>query len=80
MLLVQKHSLSCKWANSNVAMLAGKISNLAGLWLGVVARWDLATDVRIKMCCCRGAVSIRGHRLIVDMVHYAEAVRQPRTK
>ena len=57
-------------------MLAGEISNLAGFWLGVVARRDLATDVRIKMTQSRGTISISGDRLIVDMVHYASVVRK----
>ena len=39
-------------------MLAGEISNLAGFWLGVVTRRDLAADVRIKMTQSGGAIAV----------------------
>lgn len=58
---VQRHLLSCKWAHGDVAVLAGEISNLAGLWLGIITRRDLAADVRIKMSRCSCAIAIGGH-------------------
>lgn len=39
-------------------MLAGEISNLAGLRLGVVTRRDLAADVRIKMTQSGSAITV----------------------
>ncbi len=72
---VLQHLLSCKWADGDVAVLAGEISNLAGFWLGVVTRRDLATDVRIKMSLGRSTVSVGRHWLVVDMVHYASIIR-----
>ena len=73
---VQEDLLSCEWAYGDVAVLAGEISNLAGLWLGVVARGDLATDIRIKMTQSFGTVTIGWDWLVVDMVHYASNVRK----
>ena len=73
---VQQDLLSCKWAHGDVAMLAGEISNLAGLWLGVVARRNLATDIRIKMAQSFGTVTIGWDWLVVNMVHYASIVRK----
>ena len=58
---MQKHLLSGKWAHGDVAVLAGEISNLAGLWLGVITRRDLAADVRIKMSRCSRAIAVGGH-------------------
>ena len=66
---VQEHLLSCKWAHGDVTVLAGEISDLAGLWLGVVTRRDLATNVRIKMGLCSGAVTVGRDWLVMDMVH-----------
>lgn len=57
-----EHLLSCEWAYSDVAVLARKISDLAGFRLGVVAGRDLATDVRIKMRLGRSTVTIRWDR------------------
>lgn len=68
-LWVQERLLSGEWAHSDVAVLAGEISNLAGLWLGAVTGRNLATDVRIEMACGGGAVTIGWDRLVVDMVH-----------
>ena len=48
-LWIQEHLLSCKWAYGDVAVLAGEIPHLAGLWLGVVTGRYLATDVGVKM-------------------------------
>ena len=54
----EKCLLSCEWACGDVAVLAGEISNLAGFWLGVVTRRDLAADVRIKMTQSGSAVAV----------------------
>ena len=51
-------------------MLAGQIAHLAGLGMGVITRWDLASHVRVKMGPGRGAVAVRWHWHGVDMVHY----------
>ena len=58
---MQEHLLGCKWAHGDVAVLAGEISNLAGLWLGVITRRDLAADIRIKMSRSSRAIAIGGH-------------------
>ena len=68
-LVVQGHSLGYEWACGDVAVLAGKISNLARLRMGVVTRRDLATNVRIKMSRGGGAVAVSWDRLVVYMVH-----------
>ena len=77
---VREHLLSCEWAYGDVAVLAGEISNLAGLWLRVVTRRDLATDIRIKMSQCGGTVSVGRDWLVVDVVHYASVVRKMKMK
>ena len=66
---VQGHLLGYEWACGDVAVLAGEISNLACLWMGVVTRRDLATNVRIKMSCGGGAVAVSRDRLVVYMVY-----------
>ena len=66
---VQEHLLGYEWACGDVAVLAGEISNLACLWMGVVTGRDLATNVRIKMSCGGGAVAVSWDRLVVYMVY-----------
>ena len=66
-----EHLLGHEWACGDVAVLAGEISNLTCLWLGVVTGRDLAANVRIKMSCGGGAVAVSWDRLVVYMVYYA---------
>ena len=66
---VQGHLLGYEWACGDVAVLAGEISNLASLWMGIVTWRDLATNVRIKMSCGGGAVAVSWDRLVVYMVY-----------
>ena len=70
--------LSREWAYGDIAVLASKISDLAGLWLGVVARRDLATDVRIEMTQSGSAIAVCWDWLVVDMVHWESIVRKVR--
>lgn len=61
---------SCEWAGSDVAVFASQVANLASFRLGWVARWDLATNVWIKMSGGSSAVAVSGDWLVVDMVHF----------
>ena len=66
---VQGHLLGYEWACGDVAVLAGEISNLARLRMGVVTGRYLATNVRIKMSCGGGAVAVSWDRLVVYVVY-----------
>lgn len=61
-------------------MLAGEISDLAGLRLGIVAWRDLTTNVRIEMTQSRCAIPVGWNRLIMDMIHCASVMRKPRRR
>ena len=54
-------------------MLTGQITDLARSWIHRVARWLLATDVRVLVGLCAGAVAVGWDGLVVDMVHYGKA-------
>ena len=60
---------------SDVAVLASQVTNLTCLWLGGVTRWDLAAYVWVQVSQGCGAVAVRRHRLIVDVVHCSGSVR-----
>lgn len=49
-------------------MLASKITNLAGLGLGSVARGDLATTVRVEVSLGTSAVTVGRDGLVVNVV------------
>ena len=52
-------------------MLASKIANLAGLRLGVVARWHLATNVGVDVGTRGGTVPAGWYGVGMDMVYCA---------
>lgn len=57
-----------EWAGGDVAVLACQVTNLACFGLGIVAGWDLATNERVEMTECRGAITISRNRLVVNVV------------
>lgn len=52
----------------DVAVLAREITDLAGLRLAGIAWWFLAPDVWVLVSQGSGAVTVRGNRLVMDVV------------
>ena len=57
-----------EWVRGDLAILASEITNLAGLWLGGVARRHLSTLSGVKMAEGVVAVQVSTHWLVVDVV------------
>lgn len=55
-------------------MLASEITNLAGLWLGVITRWDLAADEWVEMSSGTSAITIGWYWQVVNVVHYGQSI------
>ena len=56
-------------ASGDVPVLAAQIALLASLGIGGVAERDLAALGVVQVGLCGGAISVRGHWLVVEVVH-----------
>lgn len=67
---------SVEYVDSDVAVLACQITNLAGFWLSGIARWDFATNEGVEMAKRGSAVAISRNWLVMDVVHCYKQVRK----